>query len=193
MRSQPVRSVASSPPKDIDQVEDSSILVTEMTDPDWVPVMKRVAGIITDYGGRTCHAAIVSRELGIPAIVGTGDGTKDAGKRPGSYSLLRRGRSGAHLCRPAGVRNRGGGSDQRAPDPAPKIMMNIASPAAAFNWWQLPAEGIGLARMEFIIKQPDQNSPHGPGQLRPAQRPGRLEGDPRHDPQLQRQAGIFCR
>jgi pyruvate,water dikinase len=63
-------------PKDIDQVEDGSILVTEMTDPDWVPMMKRVAGIITDYGGRTCHAAIVSRELGIPAIVGTGDGTR---------------------------------------------------------------------------------------------------------------------
>ncbi|MBE9047816.1 phosphoenolpyruvate synthase [Pleurocapsales cyanobacterium LEGE 10410] len=62
--------------KDIDKVKDNSILVTEMTDPDWVPIMKRVAGIVTDYGGRTCHAAIVSRELGIPAIVGTGDATR---------------------------------------------------------------------------------------------------------------------
>jgi len=61
---------------DIDKVQDGSVLVTEMTDPDWVPIMKRVAGIITDYGGRTCHAAIVSRELGIPAIVGTGDATR---------------------------------------------------------------------------------------------------------------------
>lgn len=136
--------------KDIDQVQDGSILVTEMTDPDWVPVMKRVAGIVTDYGGRTCHAAIVSRELGIPAIVGTGHGTLD----------LKDGRSVTISC---------AGGDQGVvydgelafeatevslddlPQTRTKIMMNIASPGAAFSWWQLPAQGIGLARMEFII------------------------------------------
>lgn len=135
---------------DIDQVEDGSILVTEMTDPDWVPVMKRVAGIVTDYGGRTCHAAIVSRELGIPAIVGTGDGSR----------TLEDGQAVTISCA-EGDQGRiySGELDyeavdvdlQNVPDTRTEIMMNIASPAAAFNWWQLPAEGIGLARMEFII------------------------------------------
>lgn len=136
--------------KDIDQVEDGSILVTEMTDPDWVPVMKRVAGIITDYGGRTCHAAIVSRELGIPAIVGTGHGTLD----------LKDGRSVTISCAEGdqGFVYEGElafEATEVSLDDLPKtrtrIMMNIASPGAAFSWWQLPAQGIGLARMEFII------------------------------------------
>jgi len=136
--------------KDIDQVEDGSILVTEMTDPDWVPVMKRVAGIVTDYGGRTCHAAIVSRELGIPAIVGTGDATRTLQPNQDITLSCAEGDQG-HIYP--------GQLDYEAidvnldniPPTRTKIMMNIASPAAAFNWWQLPAEGIGLARMEFII------------------------------------------
>ncbi|MFE4106883.1 phosphoenolpyruvate synthase [Almyronema epifaneia] len=136
--------------KDIDQVEDGSILVTEMTDPDWVPIMKRVAGIVTDYGGRTCHAAIVSRELGIPAIVGTGDGTR----------TLKNDQVVTISCAEGDQGNVYEGEiafeavDVNLDDIPPtqtKIMMNIASPSAAFNWWQLPAEGIGLARMEFII------------------------------------------
>ena len=137
-------------PKDIDQVEDSSILVTEMTDPDWVPVMKRVAGIITDYGGRTCHAAIVSRELGIPAIVGTGDGTRTLeSDQEVTLSCAEgdQGRIYAGLLEYETVAV----DLTSVPQTRTKIMMNIASPAAAFNWWQLPAEGIGLARMEFII------------------------------------------
>ena len=136
--------------KDIDKVKDNSILVTEMTDPDWVPIMKRVAGIVTDYGGRTCHAAIVSRELGIPAIVGTKDATRilederevtiscGSGDRGIVYQgLLEYATEEIDL--------------ENVPETKIPIMMNIASPAAAFSWWRLPAEGIGLARMEFII------------------------------------------
>jgi pyruvate,water dikinase len=136
--------------KDIDRVEDNSILVTEMTDPDWVPIMKRVAAIVTDYGGRTCHAAIVSRELGIPAIVGTGDATH----------ILQNGQEVTVSCAEG---DRGYVYEGRLefetqevnledmPETRTKIMMNIASPAAAFRWWRLPTDGIGLARMEFII------------------------------------------
>ena len=137
-------------PKDIDQVTDGSILVTEMTDPDWVPVMKRVAGIVTDFGGRTCHAAIVSRELGIPAIVGTGDASH----------ILQMGQAVTISCAEGsqGFVYQGllpyetTAVDLAAVPPTDtRIMMNIASPSAAFHWWQLPAKGIGLARMEFIV------------------------------------------
>ncbi|ACK72340.1 phosphoenolpyruvate synthase [Gloeothece citriformis PCC 7424] len=136
--------------KDIDQVEDNCILVTEMTDPDWVPVMKQVAGIITDYGGRTCHAAIVSRELGIPAIVGTGEATR----------LLKNGQEVTVSCAEG---DRGYVYEDKLdydvqqidleniPETKTQIMINIATPAAAFRWWRLPVQGIGLARMEFII------------------------------------------
>ncbi|MBE9181643.1 phosphoenolpyruvate synthase [Oculatella sp. LEGE 06141] len=136
--------------KDIDKVEDNSVLVTEMTDPDWVPIMKRVAAIVTDYGGRTCHAAIVSRELGIPAIVGTGDATR----------VLRNGHEVTVSCAEGDQGNVYNGlldfevtdiNLDDVPDIDTKIMMNIASPAAAFRWWRLPAAGIGLARMEFAI------------------------------------------
>ena len=136
--------------KDIDKVKDNSILVTEMTDPDWVPVMKRVAGIVTDYGGRTCHAAIVSRELGIPAIVGTGDATrilKDGEEVTISCAEGDRGIVYQGLLEFVSEEIELGD----VPETKTQIMMNIASPAAAFNWWRLPANGIGLARMEFII------------------------------------------
>ncbi len=136
--------------EDIDKVKDGSVLVTEMTDPDWVPIMKRVAGIVTDYGGRTCHAAIVSRELGIPAIVGTGDGTR----------TLKDGQDVTVSCAEGdeGIVYEGlldfetvDVSLDDIPETHTQIMMNIASPSAAFQWWRLPAHGIGLARMEFII------------------------------------------
>ncbi len=136
--------------QDIDKVKDNSILVTEMTDPDWVPIMKRVAGIVTDYGGRTCHAAIVSRELGIPAIVGTGDATRtlEDGQEvtiscaEGDRGIVYRGLL-AYATAEIDLED--------VPETKTQIMMNIASPAAAFRWWRLPAQGIGLARMEFII------------------------------------------
>ena len=135
---------------DIARFKDNAILVTEMTDPDWVPIMKRARGIVTDHGGRTCHAAIVSRELGIPAIVGTGKATE----------ILKNGQE---------ITISGAEGDQgyvyegllkfretevnlsNLPETKTRIMMNIASPAAAFRWWRLPVKGIGLARMEFII------------------------------------------
>ncbi len=136
--------------EEIDQFEENSILVTGMTDPDWVPIMKKAAGIVTDHGGRTCHAAIVSRELGIPAIVGTGDATRtlDDGQEitiscaEGDRGLIYQGmleyeESELNL--------------EEIPKTKTQIMMNIASPDAAFRWWRLPCEGIGLARMEFII------------------------------------------
>jgi pyruvate, water dikinase len=137
-------------PDKIDQFEDGSILVTEMTDPDWVPVMSRAIGIITDYGGRTSHAAIVSRELGIPAIVGTGEGT----------DVLRHGQEVTISCAEGDQGYVYEGmlefeAVEENLDDIPKtqtrIMMNIGSPAAAFRWWRLPSEGVGLARMEFII------------------------------------------
>jgi pyruvate,water dikinase len=136
--------------EDIDRFEAGSVLVTVMTDPDWVPIMKQAAGIVTDYGGRTSHAAIVSRELGIPAVIGCGDATETLktgqditlscaeGDRGVVYSgILDYEESEVRL--------------DEIPDTRTKIMMNIASPAGAFRWWRLPAEGIGLARMEFII------------------------------------------
>ncbi|MGO4186597.1 phosphoenolpyruvate synthase [Pseudarthrobacter sp. TAF60_1] len=136
--------------KDIEDFRDGSILVTQMTDPDWVPIMQRAAGIVTDHGGPTSHAAIVSRELGVPAVVGTGNGT----------SVLENGKPITLSC--------AGGEDGQVyegtlafdveqvdlgalPETRTAVMVNIASPSAAFQWWRLPAAGVGLARMEFII------------------------------------------
>jgi pyruvate, water dikinase len=135
---------------EIDQFEDGTILVTSMTDPDWVPIMRRAKGIITDFGGRTCHAAIVSRELGVPAIVGTGEATH----------LLKHGQDITLSCAEGDkgfvyegiLKFREDEVDlTHIPDTHTRIMMNIGDPAAAFRWWRLPCEGIGLARMEFII------------------------------------------
>ncbi|MGH7963516.1 MAG: phosphoenolpyruvate synthase, partial [Candidatus Binatia bacterium] len=135
---------------DISQFKDGAVLITEVTDPDWVPIMKRAAGIVTDYGGRTSHAAIVSRELGIPAIVGTGEATK----------VLKNGQEITLSCAEGNEGHVYEGILQfaeaavnlaKVPPTRTRIMMNIASPAAAFRWWQLPCDGIGLARMEFII------------------------------------------
>lgn len=127
-----------------------SILVAEMTDPDWVPIMRQAAGIITDHGGRTCHAAIVSRELGIPAVVGTGRATE----------VLKDGEKVTLSCAGGeeGVIYEGALKFKRdeiklaeLPKTKTKIMVNLANPAGALQWWKLPVDGIGLARMEFII------------------------------------------
>ncbi len=135
---------------EIDQFEDGAILVTEMTDPDWVPVMKRAAGIVTEHGGRTCHAAIVSRELGVAAIVGAADAT----------DVLEDGQEITISCAEGdqGYVYKGildyeekQVDLKEIPKTKIQIMMNIASPAAAFRWSRLPCRGIGLARMEFII------------------------------------------
>jgi pyruvate,water dikinase len=135
---------------DIGKFPDNAILVTTMTDPDWVPIMKRAAAIVTDHGGRTSHAAIVSRELGLPAIVGTGNATR----------VLKTGQKVTVSCAEG---DQGyvyeGIAEYEAKDaltediPATRtrIMFNMANPAAALRWWRLPGDGVGLARMEFII------------------------------------------
>ncbi|MHB0876065.1 MAG: phosphoenolpyruvate synthase [Anaerolineae bacterium] len=136
--------------EDIDRFEDNAILVTEMTDPDWVAIMRRASAIVTDHGGRTSHAAIVSRELGIPAIVGTGTATSVIGDGQDITVSCAEGERGyvypGILDFEARDVDLAGVPQTRTP-----IMMNISSPAAAFRWWRLPARGIGLARMEFVI------------------------------------------
>ncbi|CAN6634929.1 hypothetical protein TRVA0_015S00232 [Trichomonascus vanleenenianus] len=136
--------------KDIDKFVDNSILVTESTDPDWMPIMKRAAAIITDHGGRTSHAAIVSRELGLPAIVGTSNAT----------FVLHSGQDVTVSCAEG---DEGfvyeGICDVKThtvdlwslPEVRTKVMLNLGDPASAYRWWRLPADGIGLARMEFVV------------------------------------------
>jgi pyruvate,water dikinase len=136
--------------RELGKFKEGSILVTEMTDPDWGPILKKTKGIITDLGGRTCHAAIVSRELGIPAIVGTGSATK----------VLRDGQEVTLSCAEGDEGFVYDGllefAEQRVslknlPKTRTPIMINVASPGGAFRWWKLPCDGIGLARIEFII------------------------------------------
>ncbi len=135
---------------EIDRFEDGSILVTGMTDPDWVPVMRRAAGIITDYGGRTCHAAIVSRELGVPAVVGTSEATHVL--KTGQEVTLSCAEGDQGYIYDGILKYEQVEQDIRAiPTTRTQIMMNLGDPAAAFRWWRLPCAGIGLARMEFII------------------------------------------
>ncbi|MBO3761573.1 phosphoenolpyruvate synthase [Ciceribacter sp. L1K22] len=136
--------------KDIDQFVDGSVLVTSTTDPDWVPIMKRAAAIVTDHGGRTSHAAIVSRELGLPAVVGTGNATE----------ILHTGQEITVSCAEGdegrvyeGVAEFRIETSNMADVPATrtKVMLNLGNPGAAYRWWKLPADGVGLARMEFVI------------------------------------------
>ncbi len=137
-------------PEEMDQFVDGGILVTATTDPDWMPIMEKAAAIVTDRGGRTSHAAIVSREIGLPAIVGAGNATE----------LLKDGQTVTVSC--------GEGDEgivyagelefevqdihlDNVPTTRTQVMLNLANPAAAFQWWRLPADGVGLARMEFVI------------------------------------------
>jgi pyruvate,water dikinase len=135
---------------DIDRFIDGAILVTPTTDPDWVPIMKRARAIVTDHGGRTSHAAIVSRELGLPAIVGTGNATHvlhdgqaiTVSCAEGDHGFIYSGTAiyeveETHL--------------DTVPKTRTEVMLNIANPAAAARWWRLPVDGVGLARMEFVI------------------------------------------
>lgn len=136
--------------RDIGRFVDGAVLVTTTTDPDWVPIMKRASAIVTDYGGRTSHAAIVSRELGLPAIVGAGGATK----------LLKDGQEVTVSCAEGaeGFVYEGMAEVEEheadltaAPDTRTQVMLNLANPAAAFRWWRIPADGVGLARMEFVV------------------------------------------
>jgi len=135
---------------DMDQVQPGDVLVTDMTDPNWEPVMKRASAIVTNRGGRTCHAAIIARELGIPAVVGCGNAT----------DLLKAGQQVTVSCAEGdegriydGLIETEVEEVRRGDMPAIdlKIMMNVGNPQLAFDFSQIPNAGVGLARLEFII------------------------------------------
>lgn len=144
----PVRVI--SHPREMHRVQPGDVLVADMTDPDWEPVMKKAAAIVTNRGGRTCHAAIVARELNIPAVVGSGNATQ----------VLRDGDLVTVSCAEGDTGRVYAGTprfevkrielDNMPPIPT-KIMMNVASPERAFSFANLPSAGVGLARLEFII------------------------------------------
>ncbi len=137
---------------DMDIVQEGDILVTDMTDPDWEPVMKRAAAIVTNRGGRTCHAAIIARELGVAAIVGCGDATeKLADGAPVTVSCAE-GDTGFIYAGELDFEKQVTQLDGM-PDIPFKIMQNVGNPDRAFSFAQLPHEGIGLARLEFIINR----------------------------------------
>ncbi|ASA56765.1 phosphoenolpyruvate synthase [Vibrio gazogenes] len=133
-------------------VQQGDILVTDMTDPDWEPVMKKAAAIVTNRGGRTCHAAIIARELGIPAIVGCGTATSDLQNgaqvtvscAEGETGYVYRGQLDFEVRR---------SSVNELPNLPTKVMMNVGNPDRAFDFAQIPNEGVGLARLEFIINK----------------------------------------
>lgn len=137
---------------EMDKVESGDILVTEMTDPDWEPVMKRASAVLTNRGGRTCHAAIIARELGVPAIVGCGDATEvlrdgqdvTVSCAEGDTGLIYEGQLEFDVQR---------NSIESMPALPFKIMMNVGNPDRAFDFANLPNQGVGLARLEFIINR----------------------------------------
>ncbi|PLK47746.1 phosphoenolpyruvate synthase [Uliginosibacterium sp. TH139] len=144
----PVRIVASA--AEMNRVQEGDVLVTDMTDPNWEPVMKRAAAIVTNRGGRTCHAAIIARELGIPAIVGCGDATEvllegdsvTVSCAEGDTGYVYRGRLEYEVV----------STDMgNLPEIPVKIMMNVGNPELAFEFAQIPNAGVGLARLEFVI------------------------------------------
>ncbi|OYT88375.1 MAG: phosphoenolpyruvate synthase [Burkholderiales bacterium PBB6] len=144
----PVRLVSSI--AEMDRVQPGDVLVTDMTDPNWEPVMKRASAIVTNRGGRTCHAAIIARELGIPAVVGCGDATQTLADGALVTVVCSEGDTGyvydGLLETEVSEVARG-----ELPYCPVKIMMNVGNPQLAFNFAQMPNSGVGLARLEFII------------------------------------------
>jgi len=138
--------------REMDKVQPGDVLVTDMTDPDWEPIMKRASAIVTNRGGRTCHAAIIARELGIPAVVGCGDATellKDGQKvtvscAEGDTGFIYDGQLEFDVQK---------SSIESMPSIPFKIMMNVGNPDRAFDFQNLPHQGVGLARLEFIINR----------------------------------------
>ena len=134
------------------RIQPGDVLVTDMTDPDWEPVMKRASAIVTNRGGRTCHAAIIARELGIPAVVGCGNATR----------VIKDGQPVTVSCAEGdtGFIYDGKLEFQRheislgnMPEAPLKMMMNVGTPERAFDFAALPHKGVGLARLEFIINR----------------------------------------
>jgi pyruvate,water dikinase len=142
----------------LDEFPKGAVLVTRMTDPDWVPIMKRAAAIITEEGGRTCHAAIVARELGIPAVVGVENDlsklvegqTVTVSCAEGGHGLIYDGKL-PFVCEELDLAS--------IPKTRTHVMVNLASPDAAYRTWQLPSLGVGLARTEFIVSDAIQAHP----------------------------------
>jgi pyruvate,water dikinase len=134
----------------MDQIEPGDVLVTDMTDPDWEPIMKKAAAIVTNRGGRTCHAAIIARELGIPALVGTGSCTEDISHLSEVTVSCAEGDTGYAY---AGLLEFEYQQHElsKMPDIPVKVSMNVGNPERAFSFSRLPHAGIGLARLEFII------------------------------------------
>ena len=127
------------------------VLVAAMTDPDWEPVMKRAAAIVTDRGGRTCHAAIVSRELGVPCIVGTEHATSRIADGDTVTVSCAQGETGAVYRGALRLRRVAASTCRGLPRPATRVMLNVGNPDQAFRLAALPNDGVGLARIEFII------------------------------------------
>ncbi len=136
----------------MDQVQEGDVLVADMTDPDWEPVMKRSAAIVTNRGGRTCHAAIIARELGIPAVVGCEDATSKLQDGQDVTVSCAEGDTGFVYEGALDFDIRTNSVDQM-PDLPFKIMMNVGNPDRAFDFQGLPNAGVGLARLEFIINR----------------------------------------
>jgi pyruvate,water dikinase len=137
-------------PADLDAFRTGEVLVAAMTDPDWEPIMKRAAAIVTDRGGRTCHAAIVSRELGVPCVVGTGNGTEVLGDGQLVTVSCAEGETG-YVYRGALAFERRQVDLGALPTTTTKVMLNVGNPEEAFRLAALPNDGVGLARIEFII------------------------------------------
>ncbi|MBU0621301.1 MAG: phosphoenolpyruvate synthase [Gammaproteobacteria bacterium] len=135
---------------EMDKVQAGDVLVTDMTDPNWEPVMKKASAIVTNRGGRTCHAAIIARELGIPAIVGCGDATSALQDGETVTASCAEGDTGYvyHGDLPFEVAVH---SEEELPPIPVKLMLNVGNPTLAFEFAQLPSAGVGLARLEFII------------------------------------------
>src|SRR5690606_5187917 len=146
----PVRVISSI--KDMEQVREGDVLVTDMTDPDWEPVMKRASAIVTNRGGRTCHAAIIARELGIPAVVGCGHATEVLSSgmpvtvscAEGDTGIVYDGELDFDIAT---------NDLEKMPELPFKIMMNVGNPDRAFDFQAYPNAGVGLARLEFIINR----------------------------------------
>tara|TARA_R110002096_G_scaffold190214_1_gene371219 strand:- start:17212 stop:19596 length:2385 start_codon:yes stop_codon:yes gene_type:complete len=136
--------------EDMDDLQDGDVLVTEMTDPDWEPIMKRASAIVTNRGGRTCHAAIIARELGVPAVVGCGDATEKINYDDVVTVVCSEGENGHVYEGKLDFQVNRAELDNMPPAPL-KIMMNVGNPGKAMSFASIPNAGVGLARLEFII------------------------------------------
>ncbi len=137
---------------EMDKIQPGDVLVTDMTDPDWEPIMKRASAIVTNRGGRTCHAAIIAREMGIPAVVGCGNATDVIQNNQGLTVSCAEGDTG-YIYDGILPFNKSSSEIANLPEIPVKVMMNVGNPDRAFDFAALPNSGVGLARLEFIINR----------------------------------------